>query len=74
MKAANTNGYCIMAENFESDITKFIKQYKSEHPDTEERQRQGRSLLWDKTVDAELLDGFKKAKVPQKPYVYSNNS
>ncbi|MHC8946493.1 uncharacterized protein DUF3460 [Advenella incenata] len=63
-----------MAENFESDITKFIKRYKDEHPGTEERQRQGRGLLWDKTLDADLLDGFKKAKVPQKPYVYSNNS
>ncbi len=63
-----------MAENFESDITKFIKQYKQEHPGTEERQRQGRALLWDKTLDFDLQAGFKQAKVPQKPYVYSNNS
>lgn len=63
-----------MADNFESDITKFIKQYKDEHPGTEERQRQGRELLWDKTLDGDLLDGFNMARVSQKPYVYSNNS
>ena len=63
-----------MAENFESDITKFIKQYKQEHPGTEERQRQGRALLWDRTLDFDLQAGFKQGKVPQKPYVYSNNS
>ncbi|MGD7366621.1 DUF3460 family protein, partial [Ralstonia pseudosolanacearum] len=33
-------------------------------------QREGRARLWDKPQDAELLEGFRAARVPQKPYVY----
>ncbi len=60
----------IMA-NYESEITKFLKDYKAQHPDVEERQREGRGRLWDKPQDAELLEGFRAGRVPQKPYVYS---
>jgi putative IMPACT (imprinted ancient) family translation regulator len=59
-----------MAKNYESEATQFIKAYKAEHPDTERRQLAGRALLWDKPQDAELLEGFRQARVPQKPYVY----
>ncbi|MBN9117204.1 MAG: DUF3460 family protein, partial [Pandoraea sp.] len=33
---------------YESDITQFIKQLKTEKPTLEAEQRQGRALLWDK--------------------------
>lgn len=59
-----------MAKNFESEVTQFLKKYKADHPDTELRQREGRSRLWDKFIDPELQEGFKVARVPQKPYVY----
>lgn len=59
-----------MAKHYESDITRFLKQYKDQHPDTEMRQREGRARLWDKNIDPELQEGFKQARVPQKPYVY----
>lgn len=59
-----------MAKNYESDITQFLKQFKEKNPDTELRQREGRSRLWDKTLDPELHEGYKQARVPQKPYVY----
>lgn len=59
-----------MAKNYESEITQFLKTYKAEHPDTDERQREGRARLWDKPQDAEQLEGFRAARVPQKPYVY----
>ncbi|MBK1780789.1 DUF3460 family protein [Advenella sp. WQ 585] len=62
-----------MAQHYESDITQFINAYKTTHPDTEKRQLEGRSLLWDKQQDAELLKQFKAARVPQKPYVYQTN-
>jgi hypothetical protein len=62
-----------MANNFESEVTQFLKQYKQEHPDTEIRQREGRGRLWDKHIDPELQEGFKAARVPQKPYVYQTN-
>ncbi|MDQ8033561.1 DUF3460 domain-containing protein [Bordetella genomosp. 1] len=59
-----------MAKNYESEITQFLKSYKTAHPDTEKRQREGRGLLWDKSQDSELLEGFRAGRVPQKPYVY----
>ncbi|MBV4396378.1 DUF3460 family protein [Advenella alkanexedens] len=62
-----------MAQHYESDITRFINEYKTKHPDTEKRQLEGRALLWDKQQDAELLKQFKAARVPQKPYVYQTN-
>lgn len=59
-----------MAKHYESDITKFIKQYKQDHPKAEQDQRQGRAIFWDKKVDTELQDGFRTASVSQDPYVY----
>ncbi|NYT58071.1 DUF3460 family protein [Alcaligenaceae bacterium] len=62
-----------MAKNFESEATQFLKKYKAEHPNTEARQREGRSRLWDKHIDPELQDGFRASKVPLNPYVYQTN-
>lgn len=36
---------------YESDITKFIKQYLAEHPEEIESQRKGRAIWWDKRPD-----------------------
>ncbi|TAL84874.1 MAG: DUF3460 family protein [Candidimonas sp.] len=62
-----------MAKNYQSEITQFINQYKSQHPGTEARQREGRARLWDKQIDAQDQDGFRAARVPQEPYVYYQN-
>ena len=62
-----------MAKNYESDVTQLIKKFKEAHPDTELRQREGRARLWDKNLDPELHEGFKQARVPQKPYVYQTD-
>ncbi|HLS21461.1 MAG TPA: DUF3460 family protein [Paenalcaligenes sp.] len=62
-----------MAKGYESEITEFLKNYKKQHPDTEQRQREGRARLWDKFIDPELQEGFKEAKVAQDPYVYYQN-
>lgn len=59
-----------MAKNFESEITKFLKEYKKTNPDVEARQREGRGRLWDKHLDPEVYEGFRAARVPQDPYVY----
>ena len=59
-----------MAKNYESEITLFLKDYKASHPDVEQRQLAGRARLWDKPQDPELLEEFRAARVPQKPYVY----
>ncbi|NYT62707.1 DUF3460 family protein [Alcaligenaceae bacterium] len=62
-----------MAKNYESEITQFLKNYKTEHSDTEARQREGRARLWDKHIDAELQEGFRAGKVAQKSYVYQTD-
>ncbi|MFV0282705.1 MAG: DUF3460 family protein [Castellaniella sp.] len=62
-----------MANNFTSELTQFLSQYKSDHPDAESRQVAGRARLWDKDLDSEQQEGFRAARVPQAPYVYYQN-
>ena len=58
--------------DYQSEVTQFIEQLKTEEPDLESRQRAGRALLWDKHVDREAWTEWRDAKVAQKPYVYQN--
>ncbi|HLU18818.1 MAG TPA: DUF3460 family protein [Pusillimonas sp.] len=62
-----------MARHYESDITKFINEYKRKHADTEQRQREGRALLWDKNLDPEQLEYYRSGRVNQRPYVYQTD-
>jgi uncharacterized protein DUF3460 len=36
---------------YESDITKFMRQFLAEHPEEVESQRKGRATWWDKTPE-----------------------
>ena len=56
--------------HYTSDATQFIDQLKQAKPDLDQRQRQGRALLWDKQIDRDQQAEFREANVPQKPYVY----
>ena len=62
-----------MADQYTSEITQFLQKFKTEHPDVEQRQRDGRARLWDRPQDPELVEGYKLARVRQNPYVYQNN-
>lgn len=62
-----------MSDQYTSEITQFLQKYKSEHPDVEQRQRDGRARLWDRPQDPELTEAFKQARVRQNPYVYQND-
>lgn len=59
--------------DYQSDVTQFIEQLKTEKPDLEAQQRAGRSIWWDKNLDRDALADWKQAKVPQKPYVYGDD-
>jgi hypothetical protein len=59
-----------MAKNYESDITRFIRELKTKEPDLERRQREGRAIYWDKELDPDDLRRWKESKVAQDPYVY----
>lgn len=59
---------------YKSDVTQFIDSLKQRDPQLEDRQRQGRSLLWDKAVDRDAQADFRDANVAQQPYVYQTKA
>ena len=60
--------------DYESDLTRFIRELKSKRPEIERQQREGRAIWWDKDLDREQLKRWHESKVPQKPYVYQTQS
>ena len=36
---------------YESDITKFIREFLKQHPEEVDSQKRGRAIWWDKTAD-----------------------
>lgn len=61
-------------KHYVSEASQFIDQLKAERPYLAQEQRKGRLLLWEKTPDAQLRQGFEAARVPQKPYVYQSDA
>lgn len=58
---------------YESEFTLFLKELKKQKPDLEEKQRQGRALLWDKAATPlEEQEARLDATVKQQAYVYQN--
>ncbi|MBI5334156.1 MAG: DUF3460 family protein [Burkholderiales bacterium] len=55
---------------YKSEITQFIDSLKARDPQLEEKQRQGRAILWDKPIDREAQAEWRAARVPQQAYVY----
>ncbi|AGF47909.1 DUF3460 family protein [Candidatus Kinetoplastidibacterium crithidiae] len=59
-----------MSNQYESEITIFLRNFKQSNPDIALKQYAGRAILWDKVIDKKLKKDFDYARVPQKPYVY----
>jgi len=59
-----------MAKSYQSDLTQFLNKLKQEKPELESDQQKGRAEFWERDVDLDLLEEFRQARVPQKPYVY----
>ncbi len=60
-------------QQYESEITKFIKDLKQKNPKLEEQQREGRALLWDKApIDLDTVERNEASRVKQQAYVYQN--
>ncbi len=55
---------------YQSDITLFIDQLKAQTPGMDERQREGRELLWDLSIDRDAARERLAGQIPQNPYVY----
>jgi Protein of unknown function (DUF3460) len=60
--------------DYSSDTSLFIDQLKAQRPELEAEQRQGRGLLWDKSIDRDIQAEFKQGRVAQKPYVYQTKA
>lgn len=56
--------------HYRSEATQFISDLKNAKPELDRKQREGRSLLWDKRIDRELQAEFRAGRVPQTGYVY----
>jgi len=57
---------------YESDHTKFMREWLTKHPDQIEEQKKGRALWWDKPQDLEAQERDEQSKVPQKAYYYQS--
>ena len=60
-------------QRYQSEFTQFISELKQKDPGLEERQREGRFLLWDKApIDLDQRDRIIDSSVKQRAYVYQN--
>ena len=55
---------------YQSDVTQFIESLKKQDPKLENRQREGRALLWDRPQDRQASAEYRSARVAQQAYVY----
>ena len=60
--------------DYQSDTTQFINQLKTQRPELDAKQQEGRALLWDKQLSRDEQQAFKAGRVPQKPYVYQTQA
>jgi uncharacterized membrane protein YkoI len=58
---------------YESEHTKFIREWLDKHPEEREEQRKGRALWWDKPISPEEAERNAESRIAQKPYPYQSN-
>lgn len=58
---------------YESDHTKFMREWMAKHPEQRDEQKQGRALWWDKPQRVDEQQRVATAQVPVKPYYYDSN-
>ena len=59
---------------YESDHTKFMREWMEKHPQEEQEQQKGRALWWDKAPRSlEAMSEAAAARVPNKAYYYDAN-
>lgn len=58
---------------YESEHTKFMREWMAKHPQELQQQKDGRALWWDKQQDRALQSGFDDSRVPTKAYYYDTH-
>lgn len=58
---------------YESEHTKFMREWLAKHPEQIEEQKKGRALWWDKPQDPDAAQRARQSAVPPKAYYYQTN-
>ena len=58
---------------YESEHTKFMREWMDKHPEEAAEQAKGRAL-WDKPQTLETSKQYREAEVPQKAYYYQTSN
>ena len=59
---------------YESEHTKFMREWMEKHPEEKAEQQKGRALWWDKAPRSlNAMKDTEAAKVPNKAYYYDAN-
>lgn len=59
--------------NYESDVTKLLRELLERNPEIIQEQREGRSLWWDRKIDLDAQSCYQESTVKQRGYVYECN-
>jgi Protein of unknown function (DUF3460) len=57
-------------KTYESEVTRFIRDFLQKHPEVVEKQKQARATWWDRPQDLKERRELEQARVPKKPYEY----
>jgi len=61
-----------MAQPYESDLTRMIRELLQEKPHILQEQKKGRAQWWDRKLEPEDLKRARESNVKQQAYVYQN--
>ena len=59
--------------NYESETTRFIKDFLDRNPQVVEKQKRHRGTWWDRPQSLQERDRLEQARVPSTGYVYYHN-
>jgi len=59
-----------MDYSYESEQTKFMREFLEKNPEVKEKRLSARGIWWDKQLNKEDQKRYKESAVAQKPYVY----
>ena len=59
-------------KTYESEFTRFLREFKQQRPELEAEQRKSRAIWWDHEQDLETQRRALESRVKQQPYVYQN--
>lgn len=59
-----------MAEPYESEWTKFMREFLEKNPRIPDQQQRNRATWWDRPVDLDALKRYRESQAPVQGYVY----